>query len=324
MKHLQSFSLFEARDSRLPSGLTPDQESFLNLYTKGTWSVNPTTGLVDVQGDFDCSGNSIGKKLNSLQGISFGHVSGIFLCRYNQLTTLAGAPTKVGGGFYCHVNQLTTLAGAPTTVNGSFACSNNQLTTLVGAPTTVGENFNCSGNRLTTLVGAPTTVGVDFYCHDNQLTTLAGAPTTVNGNFSCRSNQLTTLAGAPTTVNGYFSCHSNQLTTLAGAPTTVNGYFQCDAFIRGSGEWNPAGWAKILATGDDAARSLMQTLPQLQPEFWLNLRQKDRKTFNRIWVDYRRDPEIRKTPLYQEVEGALSGQARSNLDDLQDLQDLGI
>jgi hypothetical protein len=282
MKHLQSFSLFEARAPRLPSGLTSvltsKQESFLNRYTRGTWSVNPTTGLVDVQGDFNC----YGKKLKSLQGISFGHVNGYFHCEYNQLTTLAGAPTTVNGYFHCGANLLTTLEGAPTTVNGSFAC------------------------------------------YGNHLTTLEGAPTTVNGYFHCGSNRLTTLEGAPTTVNGYFSCHSNQLTTLAGAPTTVGGNFYCDVFRLESEEWNPVGWAKILATGDDAARRLILTLPQLQPEFWLNLHQKDRRTFNRIWVDYRRDPEIRRTPLYQEVEEALSGQARSNLDDLQDLQDLGI
>jgi hypothetical protein len=277
MKHLQSFSLFEARASRLPSGLTSKQESFLNQYTQGTWSVNPTTGLVDVQGRFDCSG----KRLKSLQGISFGHVSGYFSCHYNQ---------------------LTTLAGAPTTVDGDFICFHNQLTTLVGAPATVKS----------------------FYCSFNLLKTLVGAPTKVSGNFRCDFNQLTTLAGAPATVNGDFSCHSNQLTTLAGAPTTVGVNFYCGVFRLESEEWNPVGWVKILATGDDAARSLILTLPQLQPEFWLNLRQKDRRTFNRIWVDYRRDPEIRKTPLYQEVEEALSGQARSNLDDLQDLQDLGI
>jgi hypothetical protein len=363
MKHLQSFSLFEARASRLPSGLTPDQESFLNQYTQGTWSVNPTTGLVDVQGDF----NRYGLGLKSLQGISFGHVSGDFYCNNSLLTTLVGAPTTVGGGFYCHDNQLTTLAGAPTTVNGDFYCYNNQLTTLEGAPTTVGGNFSCEGNHqlttlagapttvngyfscnnslLTTLVGAPTTVGVDFYCHDNQLTTLAGAPTTVNGDFRCYDNRLTTLAGAPTKVGGGFYCHDNQLTTLAGAPTTVDGGFYCsnnrlttlvgapttvdggfycDAFSLESEEWNPAGWVKIAATGDDAARRLILTLPQLHPEFWLNLHQKDRRTFNRIWLDCRRDPEIRRTLLYQEVEGALSGQARSNLDDLQDLRDLGI
>jgi hypothetical protein len=265
VKHLRSFSLFEARASRLPSGLTSKQESFLNQYTQGTWSVNPTTGLVDVQGRFDCSG----KRLKSLQGISFGHVNGDFYCHYNQLTTLAGAPTTVDGDFSCSKNKLTTLAGAPAKVDGDFYCSSNQLTTLAGAPTTVGRGFYCYGNQLTTLVGAPTKVDGRFDCDKNQLTTLAGAPTTVDGGFYCDDNRLTTLVGAPTTVSGNFSCEENQLTTLEGAPTTVDGCFYCDDFSLKPGKWNPVGWMKIVATGDDAARSLILTLPFFDADWWL-------------------------------------------------------
>ncbi len=156
MKHLQSFSLCEAQFS----GLSPDQEAFLNEYTNGTWSVNRQTGLVDVEGDFDCSY----KRLKSMSGISFGHVSGNFYCGGNQLTTLAGAPQTVGGDFWCFRNQLTTLAGAPQTVAGHFLCSYNQLTTLAGAPQTVDGFFSCADNQLTTLSGAPQTVDGIFKC----------------------------------------------------------------------------------------------------------------------------------------------------------------
>ena len=168
MQHLQSFSLFEAQFS----SLTPDQEAFLNDCTNGTWSVNRQTGLVDVEGDFDCSYS----RLKSLSGISFGHVS---------------------GNFSCSDNYLTTLAGAPQTVDGYFSCSYNQLTTLAGAPQTVGEIFGCSYNQLTTLVGAPQTVGWDFDCNDNRLTTLVGAPQTVDGDFSCDSFELQNGAWNP-------------------------------------------------------------------------------------------------------------------------------
>ncbi len=157
MKHLQSFSLFEARKT---SGLTQKQKTFLTKYTQGTWSVNQQTGLVDVKGDFDCSY----KRLKSLRGISFGHVSGDFWCFRNQLTTLAGAPQTVGGSFFCGGNQLKTLAGAPQTVGGDFYCQGNQLTSLVGAPQTVNGDFYCFRNQLTTLAGAPQTVREGFYC----------------------------------------------------------------------------------------------------------------------------------------------------------------
>jgi hypothetical protein len=183
VKHLQSFSLFEAQET---SDLTQKQKTFLTKYTKGTWSVNRRTGLVDVEGDFDCKGEG----LESLFGISFGHVSGTFSCSGNQLTTLAGAPQTVDGHFYCGGNRLTTLAGAPQTVGWSFHCQHNQLTTLVGAPQTMDMHFWCSRNQLTTLVGAPQTVDGNFFCSYNRLTSLAGAPQTVDGDFSCDSFEV--------------------------------------------------------------------------------------------------------------------------------------
>jgi hypothetical protein len=119
MKHLQSFSLFEAQTSFL----TTDQKEFLNECTKGAWSVNRQTGLVNVEGNFDCSF----KSLKSLPDISFGHVSGHYGCFNNQLTSLEGAPQTVGGGFYCSNNKLISLEGSPQTVGGDFWCDEFEL-----------------------------------------------------------------------------------------------------------------------------------------------------------------------------------------------------
>ncbi len=162
MRYLQTFSVFESQTS---GTLTAEQEAFLDQHTRGTWSVNPATGLVDVQGSFDCSGHG----LKSLCGIRFGTVT---------------------GSFYCSNNFLTNLEGAPQTVEGSFSCSHNQLTTLEGAPQTVEGNFYCEGNELTTLEGAPLTVEGDFWCYDNPLTSLEGAPQTVEMEFRCDDFKL--------------------------------------------------------------------------------------------------------------------------------------
>jgi len=165
MKHLQSFQLFEAH----ASALTPEQEDFLNKITEfnygvwhieSSWSVNPETGLVDVKSVVMCSYQG----LKNLKGISFGHVSGDFLCNNNQLTSLEGSPRTVSKNFHCSKNQLTSLEGAPRTVGGNFHCYNNQLTTLEGAPQTVGGDFHCYNNQLTSLVGAPQTVDGRFSC----------------------------------------------------------------------------------------------------------------------------------------------------------------
>ena len=211
MKHLQTFSIFESTQN-----LTPEQVEFLDKYTDGTWSVNPSTGLVDVKGNFKCYGIN----LKDFNGVRFGHVSGTFDFSPASLESLEGAPKTVGGDFDCSNNSLETLVGAPQTVGGFFDCYNNSLTTLEGAPQTVGGDFDCSNNSLETLVGAPQTVGGFFDCYNNSLTTLEGAPQTVGGNFDCYYNYLTTLEGAPQTVGGSFS--SDEVKIPEGGWTVPN------------------------------------------------------------------------------------------------------
>ena len=121
---------------------TPEQIEWLDNCTDGTWQLNPTTGEVDVDGDFNCDGQG----LSDFKGVRFGVVRGFFNCSHNQLTSLEGAPRKVGEGFYCGYNQLTTLEGAPREVRLVFLCYKNQLTTLEGAPQKVGGDFNCHSN----------------------------------------------------------------------------------------------------------------------------------------------------------------------------------
>ena len=206
MKHIKSYPLLEAGNI-----LTKQQIDFLSMNTIGTYSINPLTGLVDIEGNFDCSS----KKLTSFYGIRFGKVSGSFYFSYNQLTSLAGAPQEVGGGFSCRYNQLTSLIGAPQEVGGGFSCSYNQLTSLAGAPQEVGEGFSCDYNQLTSLEGAPREIGGGFYCDSNQLTSLAGAPREIGGGFYCNNNQLTSLAGAPQEVGEGFSCGYNPISQVS-------------------------------------------------------------------------------------------------------------
>ena len=154
MRHIKTFSLFESTQN-----LTPEQVEFLDEYTDGTWSFNPTTGLVDVEGDFDCSL----EELKNFKGVKFGRVSGTFNCSLNSLTTLEGAPETVRGNFHCNSNSLRNLEGAPKTVGGDFRCFRNLLRSLKGGPKTVGGYFSCSRNPLLwSLEGAPQVVGGDF------------------------------------------------------------------------------------------------------------------------------------------------------------------
>ena len=114
MKHLKTYQIFESE-----KGLTSEQEAFLNKCTQGQWKLDPSTGLVDIDGDFSCSFMG----LETLKGIRFGVIGGNFYCSTNRLETLEGAPQKVGGDFYCTSNRLETLEGAPQEVGGDFDCN---------------------------------------------------------------------------------------------------------------------------------------------------------------------------------------------------------
>ena len=127
--------------------LTQDQKDWLNANTDGTWRVNPSTGLVDVDGRFNCRYSG----LKNLMGVRFGSVSGNFFCSYNQLTSLEGAPREVVGSFDCSSNHLTSLEGAPSGVGEDFSCDNNKLTSLEGSSSEVGSGFYCYLNTLTSL-----------------------------------------------------------------------------------------------------------------------------------------------------------------------------
>ena len=152
--------------------LTEEQIEWLDDCSNRTWKINPQSGFIDVEEDFDCSLQD----LDSFKGIQFGEVKGYFNCGENNLTSLKGAPKKVGFFFSCGHNMLTNLEGSPQSVVGGFSCKDNELTSLEGAPDSVGDYFDCYRNNLTNLKGAPSSIGGRFLCWDNKLTSLEGFP----------------------------------------------------------------------------------------------------------------------------------------------------
>jgi len=176
-KHTKTFPIFESAQE-----LTSEQKEFLDLCAQGTWSLNPLTGLVDVNGDFNCGSC----RLHNFKGVRFGNIDGEFSCRENLLVTLNGAPQTVKGHFWCSGNFLETLDGAPREVGGDFYADANLLVTLEGAPLEIGRHFLCNDNWLKTLKGAPKVVGGDFRCNSN-LQSLEGAPQTIKGQFTTKN-----------------------------------------------------------------------------------------------------------------------------------------
>lgn len=125
---------------------------------------------------------------------------------------------------FCHF--LTSLEGAPEKVGGSFSCAHcTSLTSLKGAPESVGGSFSCSQCKsLTSLEGAPKEVGSDFYCNMcRSLISLKGAPKKIDGNFNCPNCiSLTSLEGAPKKIRNGLNCQwCLSLTSLEGAPKEI-------------------------------------------------------------------------------------------------------
>ena len=107
--------------------LTPEQTEWLDKCTRGKWTLNPQTGLVDVNGGFYCDYQN----LTDFKGVGFGVVTRDFDCTGNKLTSLEGAPQEVGMNFYCFGNELTSLEGAPQKVGGGFYCFSNPVSESV-------------------------------------------------------------------------------------------------------------------------------------------------------------------------------------------------
>ena len=96
----------------------------------------------------NCTRADANKYVKSLTNGMFvwGEVADYFYCaQCRNLTSLEGAPKKVGGTFDCYLcPSLKSLEGAPNEVIGNFTCHRcSSLKTLKGAPKKVGYIFDC-------------------------------------------------------------------------------------------------------------------------------------------------------------------------------------
>ena len=101
--------------------------------------------------------------INGKLPFKFGRVDKNFICmKCTSLTSLEGAPQKVGRDFYCsHCTSLTSLEGSPQEVGIDFYCDGcNSLKSLEGAPQEVVGDFYCRNcPSLKSLEGAPKKLG---------------------------------------------------------------------------------------------------------------------------------------------------------------------
>lgn len=250
----QALKYFGCHYERRPDG-TIVVPGILNL-TREHLTTLPDLSRVVVEGDFVCSYN----QLTSLKGAP-AVVTGSFRCDHNLLTSLEGAPASVGGDFYTPWNELVTLKGAPREMRGAFSCRQNSLTTLEGAPRIAGS-FNCSENYLTSLEGAPE-VRYDFNCANNDLISLKGAPARLEGSFTCIGNpRLASLEGGPCWVVD-FHCQDNaSLTLLEHAPGAFSS-LHSDFGVFSSWEAIPEHLAMSQQTGELLEHEVIRSATEL-------------------------------------------------------------
>lgn len=89
-----------------------DIDSICKKFGIESYTINPD-GSIDVDDDVDLPECKF-KKLP----LQFNRVTGDFICSWNKLTTLKGAPQSVGGDFICRGNKLISLRGHPNQWEG--------------------------------------------------------------------------------------------------------------------------------------------------------------------------------------------------------------
>jgi hypothetical protein len=139
-------------------GLTPSIVKWLDKSTGKNWTINESTGKIDVALHFSSmDANKLG-----FRGVKFGEVYGDFEIGDLGLTSLEGSPEKVGGSFRIYSNsKLTSLKGGPLKVGGNFMCVESDLFSLEGSPLKVEGDFTIRPVPAS-LFGAPLEIGGEF------------------------------------------------------------------------------------------------------------------------------------------------------------------
>lgn len=198
MKNLKEYiieGIFDTDEDTIDKNIKDLIKQFLkdNFVSDSLYKISDKPNA-DGKYEVSCNGSVVVKnqEITSLTNGLFiwANIDGYFSCYHgDSLTSLEGAPKKVGGRFSCeYCFSLKSLEGAPEKVGGVFDCNAcHSLISLKGAPEKVGGNFNCS--------------------HCTSLTSLKGAPKEVDGYFSCKGcKSLKSLNGAPKKVGNDFIC----------------------------------------------------------------------------------------------------------------------
>ncbi len=117
--------------------------------------------------------------LSELPDLTTVEVRGNLYLDHNNLTSLIGAPAKIGRSLFADHNRLKTLQGCPQIVPMLFSVDYNNLETLEHGPIRT-KGYNCRNNFLQTLHHIAQNQMICLDCRNNRLTSLKYAPFMVN------------------------------------------------------------------------------------------------------------------------------------------------
>jgi hypothetical protein len=208
------FGLFNKK-AKVTAPATPDPNDPVERAGIDVEHSQRSDGVWVIHGDVDISQRS----LSELPDLSSVEVEGGFYCAGNHLTSLKGAPKKVGGTFNCSHNRLTSLEHGPAEVGGLYNCEENFLTNLKGAPREA-LSFDCSNNTLSSLEGAPEKVTSTFLCVNTAVPSLKGAPREIADDCVVTKANLLDLSDAPETF-GHLLTDFGNFATAADIPVEL-------------------------------------------------------------------------------------------------------
>ena len=141
-KMMQNDVVISFLEERGANDIGFDKEKAEKFFKKA--SVDEINKFLSVLPDgykLECDVDLAHKGLENLPNFSKIVVGGNFVCCWNKLKNLVGAPKEVGGKFDCCWNGITSLKGAPKKVGMSFYCLENKLENLKYKPQKIGEKI---------------------------------------------------------------------------------------------------------------------------------------------------------------------------------------
>ncbi|MBT8259595.1 MAG: T9SS type A sorting domain-containing protein [Flavobacteriaceae bacterium] len=152
--------------------------------------------------------------ITDLTGIEDFTALQIFICSFNDITSLDLSQNLALSYLECGVNQISTLNVTQNTGLTTLDCQDNQLSSLDLSQNLSLTSLNCSRNSFTSIDVSYNTALESLSCSYMQLTSLDLSLNSSLTFLDCYNNQLTSLDVTQNPLLTNLNCFNNLLTSL--------------------------------------------------------------------------------------------------------------